>query len=63
MQAMQKNLNPTEMAESVDIQTIVNQVAAQAMTTVIMTLRDADVGPQPATTSAQESHRDMAGQP
>ena len=41
----QKNGNQAEMATSEGIQEIVNQVAVQAVTAVIMVLRDADVGP------------------
>ena len=45
MQAMQKNLNQAEMAESESIQAIVNQAAVQEAIAVMMALRDADVGP------------------
>ena len=62
---MQKNLNQAEMAESEGIQAIVNQVAIQAVTAVMMALRDADAGPQTATKPAQETLRDggMGDQP
>ena len=40
----QKTLNPPGMAESEGIQAIVNQVAIQAVTAVMMVLRNTDMG-------------------
>ena len=40
------------MAKSEGIQEIVNQVAIQAVTTVMVALKDIDVGLQPATTAS-----------
>ena len=58
MQLMQESLNQAEMVESEDIQIIVNQAATKAVTAVMMALRDADMGPQPAATaSLRESQR------
>ena len=46
------------MAVSESMQAIVNQSAVQLATALMMTLRDADVGPQPASTAyAREPQR------
>ena len=42
------------MAGSEGIQVIVNRLAIQAATAVIMVLRDADVGPWPTATTSLE---------
>ena len=42
---MQKNLNQADIAESECIQAVVSKVVIQAVTEVIMVLRDKDVGP------------------
>ena len=49
---MQKNLNQAEKAESEGIQPVINQVAIQAATAVVLVLRDADAGPQPIATAS-----------
>ena len=48
---MQKKLNPIKMAESEGIQTLTNQAEVQVVTSVMIALRDRDVGSQPATTA------------
>ena len=52
------------MAESDGIQEIVNKAAIQVATAVMMVLRDADSGTQPATTaSLREPQRQRNGTP
>ena len=61
---MQKNINQAEMAESEGIQAIVNQAATQTATAVMMVLRDANAGSQPATiVCPRKQQRDMTDKP
>ena len=52
IQAMQKNLNQTELAESEGIPAIVNQVAIEVTREVVMVLRHTDERPLPAATGS-----------
>ena len=55
----------TEMSEPKAIQTIVNQVAIQAVTAVVIMLREADAGPRSGTntTNLREINRQRHSRP
>ena len=60
-EVVQKNLNQTEMAESEGIKGIVSQVVVQAVTAVMIVVRDAHDVPRPVanTASPKEQKRYM----
>ena len=58
-----EKLKKAEMTESEGIQAIVNQVAVQVVTTMMMVVKDAEVGPRPTTNTTSPRQPQRHGRP